>query len=90
MPEDQPDVLLAQVFAKRAGDEVECYAMAADWLALHGDDMVATMLSNGACALDELAATFGDLPDGRPAPVLAFNRDTQPKGDDDDRPDQPA
>ena len=44
MDEDKPDVLLAQVFAKRDGDEVKTYAMAADWLALHGDDMVATML----------------------------------------------
>ena len=81
MSEDQPDVLLAQVFAVRAGDEVKTYAVAAGWLALHGDDMVATMLSNGACALDELAATFGDLPDGRPAPVLAFNRDTPTEGE---------
>ena len=78
------EVLLAQVFAVRDGDEVKTYAEAAGWLALHGDDMVATMLSNGACALDELAATFGDLPDGRPAPVLAFNRDTPTEGDTDD------
>ena len=72
------------------GDEVVCFAKAAKWLSLHGDDMVAVMLTNGACALDELAQSFGDVPDGKPAPVLAFNRDTQPKGDDDDRPDQPA
>ena len=90
-PDELPDrVLLAKVYAVRDGDEVACFAKAAKWLSLHGDDMVAVMLTNGACALDELAQSFGDVPDGKPAPVLAFNRDTQPKGDDDDRPDQPA
>lgn len=96
-PDELPDrVLLAKVYAARDGDEVVCFAKAAKWLSLHGDDMVAVMLSNGADALDVLAQSFGDVPDGEPAPVFSIvppkpsgrgegaQADSPTDGDDDD------
>ena len=45
------------------------------------------MLSMAASAVDLLAESFDpDVNKTAPAPVLAFKRETEPKGDDDDRP----
>ena len=91
-PDELPDrVLLAKVYATLDGDQVVCFAKAAKWLSLHGDDMVAVMLTNGACALDELAQSFGDVPDGSPAPVVRLASVRKPdEGGGDERPDEPA
>ena len=92
MDDEQRLVEVCRVMVER-DDDGECVysAQANDWLTLFGPADIAAMLSMAASAVELLAEAFDpDVNKTAPAPVLAFERKTQPEETDDDRPDQPA
>ena len=86
MDDEQRLVEVCRVMVRR-DDDGECVysAQANDWLTLFGPADIAAMLSTAASAVDLLAESFDpDVNKGDPAPVLAFERKTQPEGEDHD------
>ena len=87
MDDEQPLVEVCRVMVRR-DDDGECVysAQAHDWLMLFGPADIAAMLSMAASAVDLLAESFDPAAanKGEPAPVLAFERKTQPEGEDHD------
>ena len=86
MDDEQRLVEVCRVMVHR-DDDGECVysAQAHDWLTLFGPADIAGMLSTAASAVDMLAESFDpDVNKGDPAPVLAFERKTQPEGEDHD------